>query len=422
MSEFDFDPATPIGFENFDDSASRQAGLESLKVHIRRMGMNQTAYYTGESIEPGLFSKISAKAVTKNPSKTKQTVALEAITERQMMIGGGAAVAAGGLGYLLYRFWKWIKSKFSDGQVDEKDIENNDLKLPSLDAVMGKAKRIAKTVATNEELAASLKPYADRIDKPEYFAIATAIHAAKKYELSKNELDSLLRKVANSRLVKDKPEHAIPLLLTRHGIVPIYKITKHGKFNRDFVRQLTHYADDLAKQVLLLASTDGGKRDIDTLRTGVKRLDAAVSASPNIQDAIDAFKPETELGKLMHSIRTTRIGYFTSKSGMHMVDPDTENEYFDMVVNSHLFEDTAEDAKVFNRTIESINSKLAREGIKESEIQRFNSLPANDRKDLSEISKAIQLHTGNVLRAKKFFQYCYRQVGLYKQHVNEVFK
>lgn len=422
MSEFDFDPATPIGFENFDDSASRQAGLESLKVHIRRMGMNQTAYYAGESIEPGLFSKISAKAVTKNPSKTKQSVALEAITERQMMIGGGAAVAAGGLGYLLYRFWKWVKSKFNGGGVDEKDIENNNLTLPTAEAVMEKAKKIAKTVATNEELAASLKPYADLIDKQEYFAIATAIHAAKKFGLSKNELDTLLRKVANSRLVKDKPEYAVPLLLQRHGIVPIYRITKQGKFNRDFVRQLTHYADDLTKHVLLLASTDGSKKDIDTLRSAVKRLDSAVSSSPNIRDAIDAFKPETELGKLMHTIRTTRIGYFTSKDGMHMIDPDSEAGYFDIVESSRLFEDTAEDAKAFNRTIESINSKLSREGIKESEIQRFNSLPANDRKDLNEISKAIQLHTGNVLRAKKFFQYCYRQVGLYKQHVSEVFK
>lgn len=422
MTEFDFDPAAPIGFENFDDSASRQAGLESLKVNIRRMGMNQTAYYAGEAIEPGLFSKLSVKAITKNPSKTKQGVALEAITERQMALGGAAAVATGGLGYMLYRFWKWIKSKFKDSGVDEADIANNELKAPSADEVMDKAEKVAKQVASNEELAASLKPYADLIGKPEYFAIATAINSAKRFGLSKNELEALLKKLSTSRFVKDKPEHAVILLMSKHGIVPIYKITKYGKFNKDFVRQLTHYADDLAKQVLLIGSTDGSKQDIDTLRSAVKRLDNAFSASPNIKDAVEAFNPETELGKLVNTIRTSRIGFYTSKDSVHMADPDSESSYFDLVAQSHLFEDTAGEAKEFNRVMDTINSKLSRGGIKESEITRFNSLPANDRKDLNEISKAIQKHTGNVLRAKKFFQYCYRQVGLYKQHVNGVTK
>lgn len=422
MTEFDFDPAAPIGFENFDDSASRQAGLESLKVNIRRMGMNQTAYYAGEAIEPGLFSKISVKAVTKYPSKTKQGVALEAITEKQMAIGGAVAVATGGLGYMLYRFWKWVKSKFNSSNVDESDIENNELKLPPLDTVMNKGEKIAKQVASNEELADSLKPYADYIGKPEYFAIATAIQCAKKFELSKNELDALLKKLAHSKLVKDKPEHAIPLLMSRHGIVPIYKITKYSKFNKDFIRQLTHYADDLAKQIILLSETDGAKGDIDKLSDAVKRLDNAFSASPNIQDAVKAFDGDTELGKLVNSIRTSRIGYYTPKDGIHMADPDSEIGYFDLVTQSHLFEDTADAAKEFNRVMDSINSKLSRGGIKESEITRFNSLPANSRKDLNEISKAIQKHTGNVLRAKKFFQYCYRQVGQFKQHVNGVIK
>jgi len=420
MSEFDFDPAAPIGFESFDDSATKQVGLESLKVHIRRVGMNQTAYYAGEAIEPGLFSKLSVKALTKNPSKTKQSIAMEVITEKQMALGGAVAVATGGLGYMLYRFWKWIKSKFSSGELSDADISNNELKIPTADEALAKGEKIAKKVASDEELAESLKPYASYIGKPEYVAIAMGIHGAKKAGLSKNELETLLKKLSTSKLVKDKPEHAIPLILTRHGIVPIYKIAKYGKFNRDFVRQLTHYADDLAKQVILLTSTDGSTKDINELKNAVKRLDSAFGASPNIRDAVSAFDSTTELGKLLASIRSQRIGYFTSKQGVTMLDPDAEASYFDLVATSRLFEDTASDTKEFNRVIEKINDKLKRDSIKESEISRFNSLPAENRKDLNEISKKIQEHTGNVLRAKKFFQYCYRQVGLYKQQVNEV--
>jgi hypothetical protein len=127
MSDYEFygDEEARIGFESLKrENTTKHLGLESYKTEIQNKGMSKGLYDKAMSDYPGIFKDINPKALTINASKTKANVALEAITLEQAKIGAiiaGGALAAGGLGYSIYRFFKWIKSKFTNSDYTSSD-------------------------------------------------------------------------------------------------------------------------------------------------------------------------------------------------------------------------------------------------------------------------------------------------------------
>ena len=137
MSEFDYkeDEVVAVGLEKFEkDTRVTIVGLEALREKVVRVGMSKSIYAEGEQLSPGVFKNINPRTLTHNFSATKKAVAVESIdVHAAKLVGAGAvaALAAGGVGTLIYKFVKWVKSKLSKGAGDmsEETLESAESKV-----------------------------------------------------------------------------------------------------------------------------------------------------------------------------------------------------------------------------------------------------------------------------------------------------
>ena len=134
MSQFEFNPVAYLGTEKRTTNTEIILGLESMKNEILSKGMNREMYQRVENILPGTFKEagIDIRRLTINHSENQRMVAVEAIDVAAALKGAtgalgttGTAIAGAGLmvgiGYLMYRFYKWAKSKFGNASKEGGD-------------------------------------------------------------------------------------------------------------------------------------------------------------------------------------------------------------------------------------------------------------------------------------------------------------
>lgn len=133
MSEIKFDPLINLGLGRHNTNTEIVMGLESFRNEITKKGMSRELYHRVEAAFPGTLSNINHRKLTVNGSDNGKKLAIEAIdlagaaagAAGVLGTGGTIAVGAallGGVAFILYKFYKWIRggsSKSDKGSSDK---------------------------------------------------------------------------------------------------------------------------------------------------------------------------------------------------------------------------------------------------------------------------------------------------------------
>lgn len=104
-----------IALECFNVKEEDMSKVARSVRQINNVGFCVEHYHAIESVFPGTFKDIDVKKLTKQPSNTCRSVALEAIDIAAIGKIAGAAVVGGGIGYVVGKLIAWISERFSGG-------------------------------------------------------------------------------------------------------------------------------------------------------------------------------------------------------------------------------------------------------------------------------------------------------------------
>lgn len=290
MDEYTFNPIPTVGNER-RSTTEIVLGLESLKHEIRNKGMSREMYARVEDLLPGALSKagIDPRKLTTNPSNTSSKVAVEAIDVAAAASGIGATIAGGGaagiatavasagvvagIGYLMYRFYKWFKEKLKGSNKEGSDSKP--------ESTASEASENYATMQGSRSLPneGDLKEYYEEFIKTETDPTKTAIarsviHHCDKNKLNANAARALVVRCLDFITLGDGANVLVEYLLThKDGIHPHWQInTLIGKTEIDAAKAYTEW---VAKLVPLVTEPIA---DGKTLEQRVQQLTAVYQA------------------------------------------------------------------------------------------------------------------------------------------------
>lgn len=267
MDEFTFKPIPTIGNER-RSSTEIALGLESLKHEIANKGMSRDMFHRVEDLMPGALTSagIDPRKLTANPSNTSRQVAVEAIDVASAaagigstIMGGGVAGAAtavasvgvlAGVGYLMYKFYKWIKSKWGTSSKEGSD--------PKPESTPSEASENYSTMQGSRSLPESgeLKDYYEEFIKSEKDPSKTAIARSVIHHCDKNQLNASAARALVTRCLDfitlgDGANVLVEYLLThKDGIHPHWNInTLIGKTEIEAAKAYTEWVAKLVPLV-----------------------------------------------------------------------------------------------------------------------------------------------------------------------------
>lgn len=425
MSEFDYkeDEVVAVGLERLEEETrSSIVGLEALREKVVRVGMSKSIYEEGERISPGVFKGINPRSLTHNFSTTKKAVAVESIDmHAAKLVGAGAAaaLAAGGIGTLIYKFVKWVKSKLSKGVGDLTDetLESAEEKVEAKDI---KAKTDKKASAGKSKVEAAEKGAAKKIiDGMSEPANKVGYYYAFSYSNSMDETIEVLKAISKSSLAKSDADLAC-LFVAKGGLPMSVLGAVHYKIDAGFVNEAYKYLGHVLKAFHSLGAFMNDPRDqtaADVVATA-KGLSDANSHGSRVMVAIQ------EYGTEKAAVFEGRVGYaHFIDSGRITFHPDQpEAKKFIEMLKSEEYNSVCEgvsgpygNIKKMLQDFESSGTKLDKE-ISETDVAEANE-KAKSNEALKKAVKDIQSSVSNALKLKQILNRYINSVASLKEHI-----
>lgn len=425
MSEFDYkeDEVVAVGLEKFEkDTRVTIVGLEALREKVVRVGMSKSIYAEGEQLSPGVFKNINPRTLTHNFSTTKKAVAVESIdTHAAKLVGAGAvaALAAGGVGTLIYKFVKWVKSKLSKGAGDmtEETLESAESKVDG-----------SKVKAQTDKKVESGKSKASSIEKGEAKRILDGLsdpvskvgyYFAYAYGTSIDESVDVLKAISKSSLAKSDADTAC-LFVNKAGLPMAVLGAVNYKIDEGFVNEAYKYLGHVLKAFQAMGKFMADPRDATAadVIAAAKGLGDANSHGSRVMVAIEEFG--TDKAALFEG----RVGY------AHAIDPgrvkyhpdQSEVKRFVEMITSQGYNDVCSGVanpygqiKKMLEEFESSGVKLDKE-ITEADISEANE-KAKTNEGLKKAVKDIQKSVSNALKLKQVLNRYINSVATLKEQL-----
>lgn len=424
MSEFDYkeDEVVAVGLEKLErDTRATVVGLEALREKVVRVGMSKSIYAEGEQLSPGVFKSINPRTLTHNFSTTKKAVAVESIDmHAAKLVGAGAvaAMAAGGVGTLIYKFVKWVKSKLSSGAGDmsedtlekaEERVDGNKVKERT-DKKVASGKSKAATIEKGEAKRI-LDGLSDPVSKVGYYYA---------YAYSSNVDDSVevLKAISKSSLAKSDADTAC-LFVNKAGLPMAVLGAVHYKIDAGFVNEAYKYLGHVLKSFQAMGKFMADPRDgtaADVI-SAAKGLADANSHGSRVMVSIDEYG--TEKAALFEG----RVGYaHFLDAGRVKYHPDqSEVSRFIEMITSEGYNDVCSGVAAPYGHIKKMLEDFESSGVKlDKEITEADITEANEKakanEGLKKAVKDIQKSVSNALKLKQVLnRYINSVAGLKEQ-------
>lgn len=427
MSEFDYndDEVVAVGLEHLEnETRTTIVGLEALREKVVRVGMSKGIYSEGEAISPGVFKSINPRTLTHNYSTTKKDIAVESIDmHAAKLVGAGAAaaLAAGGVGTLIYKFVKWVKSRLSKGAGDlsEDTLDAAEERVPAKD-VKEKTDKKAESGKRKVEAAesGSAKKLIDGLSDP---VSKVGYYYAFSYSSSMDESIEVLKAISKSSLAKSDADTAC-LFVAKGGLPMAVLGAVEYKIDAGFVNEAYNYLGHVLKAFHAMGKFMNDPRDqtASDVIAAAKGLSDANSHGSRVMVAIEQYG--TDKAALFEG----RVGYaHFIDSGRIKFHPDQpEAKAFIEMVASEGYNNVCAgvsgpygNIKKMLKDFEDSGTALDKE-ISESDISEANE-KAKSNEALKKSVKDIQKSVSNALKLKQILNRYINSVASLKEHLKK---
>lgn len=427
MSEFDYkeDEVVAVGLERMEvETRSTIVGLEALREKVVRVGMSKSIYEEGEKLSPGVFTAINPRALTHNFSTTKKDVAVESIDmHAAKLIGAGAAaaLAAGGIGTLIYKFVKWVKGKLSKGAGDLTDETLDSAEKP-VEAKEVKEKTDKKAKSGEAKAAAIEKGEAKKILDGLSDPVSKVGHYyAYSYSSSIDESVAVLKAISKSSLAKSDADIAC-LFVSKGGLPMAVLGAVHYKIDAGFVEEAYKYLGHVLKSFQALGKfmNDPREQTAADVVAAAKGLADANSHGSRVMVAIQ------EYGTDKAAVFEGRVGYahFIDGGRIKFHPDQSEASKFIEMIKAEGYNNVCSGVsgpyghiRKMLADFESAGTKLDKE-ISESDVAEANE-KAKSNEALKKSVKDIQQSVSNALKLKQILNRYINSVASLKEQLKK---
>lgn len=427
MSEFDYkeDEAVQVGLERLNEETKAQVlGLEALREKVVQVGMSKGVYTEGEKAFPGVFATINPRHLTQQMSTTKQAVAAEAIDmHAAKLVGAGVAatMAAGGVGVLIYKFVKWVKSRLSSGAGDVPDDKVSTAAEPvpkekvkeSVDkkAARGKTKVEAVESGDAKKIIGGMSGNMEKVGF--FFAYS--------YGSSMNESIAVLKGIEKSSLAKEDADVAC-LFVPSSGLPMAVMGAAHYNVDGSFVNEAYKYLGHVLKAFQALGRFMADPRDqtMQDVIAAAKGLSDANSHGSRVMVAIQ------EYGTDKAALFEGRVGYahfLDSARVKYHPDQSEVKKFIDLLANAGYndlckgIESPYSQVKKLLSDFEAAGVKLEKD-ISDADVKEANEKAKGDDK-LKAAVKDIQTSVSNALKLKQVLNRYINSVAVLKEQLKK---
>ena len=466
MSQFEFNPVAYLGTEHRTTNTEIILGLESMKHEIVQKGMNRDLYQRVEAILPGTFAGagIDIRRLTINHSENQRKVAVEAIDVAAALKGAtgalgttGTAVAGAGIlagiGYLMYRFYKWAKEKFGKGSKESSDKKPDATASEASNAVSNYQNK--RPLPQNDDLKEIYEMYVKNGDPKEIAIARSVISHCDSYKFSPQVAANACEKAIQLSKLGDGANVLVEYLLSnKDGIHPHWMI--HNLLDPNDVVNAVTYTEWIAKLIPLVTKPieDGGslEKRVNELRqvfssqglsadygvqqdeqhsSYVKRVMSKLVAMVSgvrsktleqiINQAAEAHVSE-KVKNALDIYKSEKFSFFADISGAGIANakPIGKNDFSKMLA----FYNNADDYRrklagsitSINQIMDSIATSLGKEVVNEDDIKAMSAITNLDKSknvdlQFSALSQAAYKHIGFALRYKATLDFISKEVG-----------
>lgn len=466
MNQFEFNPVAYLGTEHRTTNTEIILGLESMKYEIANKGMNRDIYHRVEAILPGTFAGagIDVRRLTINHSDNMRKVATEAIDVAAALKGAtgalgttGTAVAGAGLlagiGYLMYRFYKWAKEKFGKGSKESSDKKPDATASEASNSVSNYQNR--RPIPQNDDLKEIYEMYVKNGDPKEIAIARSVVSHCDHYKFSPNVAAHACEKAIQFSALGDGANVIVEYLLTnKDGIHPHWMI--HNVLEPNDVKAAVAYTEWVAKLVPLVTKPieDGAtleKRVTELYQVFTSQgLNADMGVQQDEQHGSYIKRIMSKLVALISGARSKTLeqiinqnaGHHVSETAKNAIDiyksekysffadvagagvagakPIGKNDFSKMLA----FYNNADDYRrslagsitSINQIMDSIATSLGKEVVSEDDIKSMSAITNLDKSknvdlQFSALSQAAYKHIGFALRYKATLDFISKEVG-----------
>lgn len=466
MNQFEFNPVAYLGTEKRTTNTEVILGLESMKNEIISKGMNRDIFQRVETILPGTLSGagIDIRRLTINHSQNQRQVAVEAIDVAAALKGAtgalgttGTAIAGAGilagLGYLMYRFYKWAKNGFGKGSKEGSDSKPDAKASDASDSVNNYQNK--RPIPDNAELKAIYETYVKNGDAKQIAIARSVVSHCDTYKFSPNVAAAACEKAIQLAQVGDGANVLVEYLLdNKDGIHPHWMI--HNLISPGDVTAAVVYMEWVAKLVPLVTkpiedgsslekrvvelrqvfanqglSADLGVQKDEQQGGYIKRvLSALVSMlagvrSKTLEQIINQSHEAHISEKVKNALdiyKSEKYSFFADISGAGIANakPINKNDFSKMLA----FYNNADDYRrnlaaaitSLNQIMDSIATGMGKEVVSEEDVKAMSSITNLDKSknvdlQFSALSQAAYKHVGFALRYKATLDFISKEVG-----------
>lgn len=467
MTDFIFNPVAYLGTENRASNTEIILGLESMKNEIANKGMSRDMYHRVESILPGTLSNagIDVRRLTTNNSSNGQRVAVEAIDVAGALKGAtgvlgvaGTAVAGAGLlagiGYLMYRFYKWATGKSGKSSKEGSD------KGADRTAEAASENYASSRKATPPEDPEIKKIYDDYLAKGDAItssAILWLLHKCEQEKFQPNVASQLADRVASyvkagsggnviaGYLIDHKdgihPHWMLDNIVKAQELSVLTEYTKHvTQLSVIVCKKIENKADmeakvkELAKVFVAMGINVDLNRQGDEQPAGfIKRVLDAIAkalgrakASPTLEQIINQ-AGEAHVSKAaqmtIDAYKSEKYSIYQGVSGTGLsneIKPLTDEHFRRMLAlynGGENFRVTLQaEVTAMGQLWGAASSELGKSALTEDDVKQMSNIPGFDKTDTvhmqySALSQAAYKHVGYALRAKNTLDYVSSEIA-----------
>lgn len=426
MTEYDYtgDIEAQAGLEHLQEETKRVCvGLEYFRDEIAKKGFNRDLHMKVSTLAPGTFAGIKENAVPVNHGPTYQAVAVEAIDMQvAKLIGAGAVagLATGGVGVMIYKFVKWVRSKLNSGAgtVDDATLSTAESKVKTEDAAAAQKTAAEKGKDKVESADSSIKGKFDHLSEN---TAKVAHYFAHKNASSLNSSGPIVDAIGKSHLAETNPTVAC-FFLGKSGLHTGPLAAEHYKIDAAFVVEARKYFEEVlhAFKAMNDFMADPSEDKAEVVVSKSKNLADAHSFGSRLQVAISEFGTE-KAAKF-----NQRVGYF------HAIDkekvpfsPDDSavKDFVDFILSegyNKVCQGISEPYRGITgllATFEASGTKIEKE-ITEADIKAVNE-KAKENTKLKEGIKAIQQGVSNSLKLKQILNRYINSVAVLKEQLTK---
>lgn len=308
----EFNPILNYGVNGKETHADTLLGLEQIRNEIVSTGMSKEIFHRAESLVPGSMTSygINVRKLTINPSDTGRKLGMEAVDVAAAVKGAAAtlgtggtiavgAALAGGVGYALYRFYKWFKSKLDGSKKEPSDKSSFGTASAASGNYTAKVEKIP--VPTDDT---SKKIYEEKSagkDAATSGMIAFAIASATRFEMQEATIRGLCDRVLKLLEAGDGANVIVYQLLQKKENVPPYWLMKE-LFTAEEMNTLAEYTKWVTALTVLVAKPVADGETLDSRVSSIIEIFKNGGISVSTNEFVDSNKKEGFLASMLKKL------------------------------------------------------------------------------------------------------------------------